>query len=690
MTRLEWALHLASQNFKIFPLKAGAKEPWVEDSWLAVATTDESVIRSFFEEKPGMNYGVCPAENFVIIDVDVKGDKKGDINLAQLESEQSFNEGISQTFSVRSPSGGTHYYLRTRTPVSNAHSIGQDIDVRGNHGYVVGPGCELVEGRCKPIDVPGLYTCDSEDVSIIQAPAWITKHFSTPKEREAKELEPIYELDTEQNIDRAKAWLKLREPSIKGHNGDEWALKTAMGVIDFSISEEKTLDLMMGPDWYDGSGWSYEKLAVKVANAWCYRQERPGSKAVGLMDLVDESQYGDIVLEQVEDTRSRLERHTFRDDTLFGRGKRREMIIPELLPAYGIAAIVGARSGGKTTLLIDIAMRLTFGMDWHGVPVKDHYKVVYICGEDDEGAEEIIRGWCKAHNQPKFPKDKFIFLDIITDLMSAEDVKGWAEHLRKVVGGGNKAVLFLDTWQRASSRGGQSKDEDMQKAVHHAEVLARSLNGPMVIAAHPPKGGVTSIMGSSIIENETTAIWHLTSEANGRKLVVDRIKGKGSGNYHLFRFKEQDLGELDSFGRPRTSLYPVKIGGIEFQGAKEVDEERAAYAEVISKLDLERIDIDANSAPYSLKAMSDRMGKLLEDAQDDDKKVFALDLIKTLRERGGVNTFTNTAFYKRLGELFAREIKYDLGAKGHVVLTNKGRGNAQRFVIGTNLIDTAG
>ena len=423
--RLEWALKLASYGLGVFPVKFGAKEPWVDGpSWIPFVTTDPDTIRGYADRYPGCNFGVCPGAGFVVIDVDVKGGKTGDVTFAKLEAAQEFCQTISgnPTLAVKSPSGGIHYYLKSPIEAGNSHSFGTDIDVRGVHGYVLGPGCELIEGLCKPSDVPGEYTVEN-DVPIVDAPDWVVERLGKHIEPDSNAQNPLFDLDSEINIESARAWLRIRKPAIEGEEGDRHSVITAMMVMDFCISEEKTLELMM-EEWNDTCipPWDEGELAVKVGNAWRYRRERPGIKGSGLMDLFEEEYRAGVVADEPnppvsnEEQGDDFDKHIFVGDGILNRGKRREVVIPGLLLAHGITACIGKRGLGKTVVMVDMAIRIAFDMDWHGEPIKTGYHVVYLCGEDDVGAEEHVRAWMIAHSVDSLP-DRFIFLDIVPDLL---------------------------------------------------------------------------------------------------------------------------------------------------------------------------------------------------------------------------------------------------------------------------------
>lgn len=161
MTMLDYALAAARRGWHVFPVRPHTKQP---DGLLAPngqddATTDESVIRRWFATGRALNYGIhCAPSGLYVVDVDVAYGKKGEETWAKHVAEH----GHVDTFTVRSPSGGRHfYYLMPDTPLANSGGtkLGEGIDSRGN-GYVVGPGSTLgsekyiVEDKRDPVALP--------------------------------------------------------------------------------------------------------------------------------------------------------------------------------------------------------------------------------------------------------------------------------------------------------------------------------------------------------------------------------------------------------------------------------------------------------------------------------------------------------------------------------------------------------
>ncbi len=143
---LDTALDLANKGFPVFPIEANHKYPPKIKEWQNNATTDTKQIREWWSWWPDANIGIH-CEDLLVVDIDP--DKGGFDSLANLSTP------LPETYTVRTPSGGLHYYYKHDGGVSNGVNVlGPGIDIRSNRGYVLGAGSS-VEGK--------LYTVESDD-----------------------------------------------------------------------------------------------------------------------------------------------------------------------------------------------------------------------------------------------------------------------------------------------------------------------------------------------------------------------------------------------------------------------------------------------------------------------------------------------------------------------------------------------
>jgi hypothetical protein len=140
---------------------------------------------------------------------------------------------------------------------------------------------------------------------------------------------------------------------------------------------------------------------------------------------------------------------------------------------------------------------------------------------------------------------------------------------------GARCLVILDTWARATSGYSSNTQEEMDIAYENAEMVASTLDGPMIACFHPPKDGRMTIRGSAVQEDASSGIWELEDASDGIKLTIGRAKGRGKGNYRLFKLEPTKLEGTDAYGDDLEGIVPVKFGGTEDEGtANHIEEQR--------------------------------------------------------------------------------------------------------------------
>lgn len=134
---LDAALAYAARGWHVFPLSDHTKIPIKGSAGVDDATVDRGQIHHWWTEHPNSNIGIsCGPSGLVVLDLDDY--KDGADATAWLASHPE----LEDTMSVRTGSGGTHYYfLAPRgSDVGNGTSKIHDyVDHRGQGGYVLAP-----------------------------------------------------------------------------------------------------------------------------------------------------------------------------------------------------------------------------------------------------------------------------------------------------------------------------------------------------------------------------------------------------------------------------------------------------------------------------------------------------------------------------------------------------------------------
>ena len=153
------AVALARAGFRVFPALPGEKRPAVGNG-VKSASMDLNRVRNWWS-KGQWNVGVATGQGLVVIDCDAgkpwpykdssppHGAENGaDMLVALAESHGEAGDGswMFDTMSVRTPSGGMHFYFSLPKGVKVGNSAGKLapwVDVRGDGGYVISPWSRL-------------------------------------------------------------------------------------------------------------------------------------------------------------------------------------------------------------------------------------------------------------------------------------------------------------------------------------------------------------------------------------------------------------------------------------------------------------------------------------------------------------------------------------------------------------------
>lgn len=159
---LSAAITYARRGWRVLPLLINSKRPALT-RWPDLASVDPRQVADWWIDDPDRNIGLATGagSGFFVLDIDPKNG--GDVALAELVAAHG---ALPATYTVRTGSGGTHYYfLVPDFDVTNSPGSlrGTGIDVRGEGGQVVAPPSRTNVGT---------YALEL-DAPLAAAPAWL-------------------------------------------------------------------------------------------------------------------------------------------------------------------------------------------------------------------------------------------------------------------------------------------------------------------------------------------------------------------------------------------------------------------------------------------------------------------------------------------------------------------------------------
>lgn len=189
------ARELGRWGFRLFPLhyvversgrlwcscgnrdcKNAAKHPYAKlvPNGFSDASDDAGNIGRWWRDVP-YNIGVRTGEASGVVAVDVDPRHGGDEALAALERRFG---GLPPTWRFLTGGGGEHVLFKHpgRRVQNSASQVGAGIDVRGDGGYIVGPGSRHISGRYYAISVDH----HPDEVELAELPPWLMTLMADP------------------------------------------------------------------------------------------------------------------------------------------------------------------------------------------------------------------------------------------------------------------------------------------------------------------------------------------------------------------------------------------------------------------------------------------------------------------------------------------------------------------------------
>jgi hypothetical protein len=266
----EFALRLANSGFFVFPCGVGTKLPAIKD-FPNKATTDPEQIKIWWNGQ-SKNVGISTSRfgadgALLVVDVDVKRGKRGDLSLLQLEMD-GFT--FPPTFETRTPSGGKHvFYHVLKALRQGVDTLGSGLDTRSLGGYVLGPS-SIIDGKEYEI---------TSTKNIAEAPEWLVQRLGQACSRNEISVKALPNIDPNRAVKRAASWLSTAPIAIEGQGGDDATYKVALHLKDLGCDADQALTLLASWNERCLPPWSQEELEAKVRNAFKYGREISGVAA---------------------------------------------------------------------------------------------------------------------------------------------------------------------------------------------------------------------------------------------------------------------------------------------------------------------------------------------------------------------------------------------------------------------------
>lgn len=537
------ALDWAARGFRVFPLKAGTKVP-CDEGWPEFASADPTTVHAMWTQ-PVMgtpldhNIGVL-TDNMIVSDLDMKHGKDG----VKSWNEQGFE---TDTLRVATPSGGFHLYFSGPNKSLSAGRLGDGIDIRSYHGFVVAPGSWLDGTIPSNKGSHGYYVLEN-DAPVRPAHPDLIARLDEPLERQDRT--PAVDLDSPAAVLRAVQWLASDAPlAVENASGDHTTFKVAAQLKDLGLSEATALQVLW-EHWNTRCypPWAPEELATKVKNAYAYGALAPGASSAA-------AYVAGLNLPVLPTPAAPPEPH---QRHWFTHGDQWNVNVPwlfyETLPAVGLALLTGASNTGKTFAAIEAARCLATGATFFGVPPDDRGATVFLFG-GTEGSGFAQR---LAALEEKTP------LPITATQIGTLGARGALEMIEadikhqagimELTWGLPLRLVVLDTLSASGLLDDEHDNAKAALAMTQLGNLATRLGVLLIVTHHPPKDG-RGERGAGAIRNSADYSIEIYREDKAAVRTVELTKARNAQQRTLgaYTLDEVVLGQ-DNRGRPVKSM----------------------------------------------------------------------------------------------------------------------------------------
>ncbi len=516
------------------------------------------------EDMPRANIGIRTGSASGIFVLDEDPDNGG---REAIERMTQANGPLPATYTVRTGSGGRHWYFRLPSAfrVTNGanrllvQQYGTGLDIRGEGGQVVaapsvsGKGAYTVLDETDPADAPGwllellqatVDTMPTTDSPVIEDLPMTADLDARTAERVQRYAERVLAQEEQEYLEAAPG------------TGNQALFQAACSMIEIAQSPWNTITVaevwqrlerarLARKDTHTmGGGQDPQEFSAtwESARARVLGQGRalPPDPHQGVTFdpglFLPEGETPDKVLPPA--TRDEAQSLI---DQLIGRmlspGQLLELPRPQpliqgVLDMDSEAWLIGPPGSFKSFVSLDMACHIALGLPWQGHKVT-RQKVVYVVAEGSSGIGLRYDAW-QRRNQPV--EDDW--LRIVPFPIQAADAVGWTTLVhacRKLEAG----LIILDTQARVTVGLEENSAKDMGVFIEGVRQIREATKGCVLTVHHSGRNG-TDARGSSAIDG-----------AQGTELRVERVGNRAELNARLVMDKQKDMAE-ESEGTPFT------------------------------------------------------------------------------------------------------------------------------------------
>ena len=436
---------LAERGFRVHPLRPGQKAPLL-DGWPEKATSDVGQVEEWWSRWPDANVGLATGRGLMVVDLD---GEDGTAAWERLGKDHA--EDVPPTMFVATPRGW-HLYFAASGVSNSANRLGPHVDVRGDGGFVVGPGS--VVNDVEYVEHEG---------HIAKAPAWLVD-MARGNVAAAGNVSATYG----QSFEPSETYGEGQRNDGLFRLASSWR---ARGMTDAELLS-----------------------ALLVANRERCTPPLDESEVRLIVSSVSRFERGEVPAEirhgrseprDVDNPATRKPGPSVLDvirNALMTSAQLAELPKPDPLaegwlskPSF--AVIYGPTGSRKSFVAMDLGLSVAAGIDWYGIPTTQG-TVIYEAGEGAGTLLDREAAWRTArHVHEPLP---IHWLPIGLRLMDEE----WSDAMETVAAEIRPALIVIDTLHRSMPGGDENTAKDMGLVIDACTRMSQASGGCVLLVHH--------------------------------------------------------------------------------------------------------------------------------------------------------------------------------------------------------------
>ena len=581
------ALSLAAAGLRIFPAgitenpngEGWGKKPLI-GGWRSRATTDEAQIGRWWTDYshavPGIELG---GSGLVALDGDRHGDGPDGVTaLNEILGADTARHPLTLT-----AGGGEHHIFRQPTdggPLGNGSgTLPKAVDVRGQGGWIVGPGSVRPDGKSwlSDPDAPSLAEAFSSGtipvipehvVRLIRPAPPLVSKFEQPTISERATAQIIaptgrvlsYGAGLLTGICREIA-SELAGTRNKKLNACSFKVGRAIasGAVDRGEAERALLRAAVDCGLVADDGEAAARATIQ------------SGLSAGILQPISD------LADRLDKDRGQGAPLAARQSVLHWHDTNNVLVMPKwlikkMLPETGVAIIAGQWSSGKTFVAIHLAECVATGKSFAGRKVKRQGGTLFIAAEAAGDIPVRLRGITTVPLTGEHNRLAFAWVEEVPRISHPAALERLIEIAQEAAIGMKEkfglplAMIVIDTMAAAAGFADENDAAQAQAVMNVLQALARATGALVIAVDHFGKTVDSGTRGSSAKEASADAVLSLIASQTKegvveyRTLAIRKLRGGSTGDQIGFSLKQVGFGE-DEDGDEITTCVVEFIAG---------------------------------------------------------------------------------------------------------------------------------